>query len=340
MVVLIRADGGRGHGFGHLVRSTALARELLLADESVVYSTRTPEAVSKFVPNGCTIEPLSSETEPFGTTEAEEVAKIAGKRAAKAVVVDSFEATTRYQSTLREDNWLCLVLDDTRHVLDCDLLINGNTYADQLTYDWLSSEPTWCLGPEYLLIRRDFRRRPSLDTPDGRQATPRVLVTMGGSDPTNATPMTLRALAGLNVAVDVIVGPAFENVDLIEYEASRLETNTTLHRNPNNLPDLMYRADIAVSATGTTTYELLAAGTAVVGMPRTENQELIAQDLDARGVILSLGLSVSEDDISGAVVRLIHDLPERHRLQTDGRTLIDGRGPSRLVDIINSGTAD
>ena len=112
------------------------------------------------------------------------------------------------------------------------------------------------------LVRREFREwalparvQPALAT--------RVLVTVGGSDPRNATSALLRALALFErpaLAVRVVVGPANPWRAELEALASALPLDVALCTAVTDMPTLMSWAHVALTGAGTTCWELACMG--------------------------------------------------------------------------------
>jgi UDP-2,4-diacetamido-2,4,6-trideoxy-beta-L-altropyranose hydrolase len=331
MEYVIRADGGLEIGLGHLVRSTALARELRARDHTVTYATRTPVAATEVIPN---------DTDVFELTESDEQSELAGyvDRRDAAVVVDSYDIGTDYQRQIREvARTLAVVLDDIRHTIAADVLINGNLYAPSLEYDWEAPEPTWCLGTEYLLLRQEFRDLIRRNVPE-RTPPERALITMGGSDTHGVTPAVMRTFEGTSVRVDVIVGPGFENETEIRETASAVDATFDVVTDPPDLAERMFRADFAVSAVGTSTYELLAARTPFVGVPQADNQLPIARALADQDAALVLDKRADESAIATARRRVESNASLRNRLRTVARGLVSDGGPAAVADILEAPT--
>jgi hypothetical protein len=62
--VVIRADGGPDIGYGHLVRTGALARALVDRGHEVAYATTTPDRVADVCPKACRTIPLPRGSDP------------------------------------------------------------------------------------------------------------------------------------------------------------------------------------------------------------------------------------------------------------------------------------
>jgi UDP-2,4-diacetamido-2,4,6-trideoxy-beta-L-altropyranose hydrolase len=322
----IRADGGPGIGYGHLVRSGALADELLSRGHAVTYATTTPGHVLEVCPTGIEVVGLPSRDDPVPFEEWLET------ETPDAVFTDAYPVDTDYQRKIRDRVSLIVLQDDARHAICADVFVNGNVYAPELDYKFVGDPPVRCLGTNYLLVRPDVCQAAS-STPTLRETPERVLLSMGGSDIRDSTPDVVRTLSGLSPTVEIVVGPGFENVPDIESAVESTEGEFDMVHDPPDLPRRMWKADLAVTATGTTTYELLALGTPVIGVPQVPNQVPIAEALNSRGAIVAVDPE-NTSELASCVEELLDDDERRRELQTRGRELVDCHGSERVLETI------
>lgn len=325
MELAIRADGGPDIGFGHLVRTGAIATEALGRGQSVTYLTRTPEAVKVVCPP--TVE--TAALPENDTDEIEVIREWITNHKPETVLIDSYDANTEYQAKVREtaEN-TAVILDDTRYTICGDYLINGNVYAPELEYEWRGDEPTWCFGLDYLPVREAIRNV-AVNPEPFHTAPRRAVVTMGGSDIKGTTPTVCRSFGGTDITVDVVVGPGFDNHGEIQQAIVETDANFECFDNPDDFATLIARADLAVSAAGSTIYELLAVGTPTIAIPQAANQEPIARTLTDRDTIKCLEPS-NIDELSDRITELLSDADRRRNLRQRGRNLIDCRGAQRI----------
>lgn len=321
MRLAVIADGGSEIGYGHLMRTNSLAQEALANGDEVTYLTRTPKETESVVGSDVTV--VETETHDRAVRWVHE-------NSVDAIVTDSYDVDTELQKRLSRITSLAVISDDTRHALSCDIAINGNAHAPELDYEWLDDEPEWLLGTDYLLMRKMFRELAD-ETPPWRDPPERALVTFGGSDVNNVTPDVIRAFDGFDLSVDVIIGPGFENEDEIKTAVQETDAEFDCLRDPDNLPRRMFEADLAVSATGSTVYELLVTGTPTIGMPQAANQRLIANALE--GTILTCR---RDGEITDNICLLVHDLASktamRKTMRETGRNMVDGDGTRRVYE--------
>jgi UDP-2,4-diacetamido-2,4,6-trideoxy-beta-L-altropyranose hydrolase len=168
----------------------------------------------------------------------------------------------------------------------------------------------------------------------------RVLVTMGGADPTALTVKALEALhlvQSHRLEVRVVIGPFF--ADSIIAAIERAADREALHRidlirSPDTLAWEMARCDVALAATGLTKYELALTGTPSLQISIDPQHAEMNEAFARTGAAADLGVAdrLGANEIAGAVTRLLGDAAWRRAMAAAGRRLVDSRGAGRLVD--------
>ena len=255
------------------------------------------------------------------------------------VALDGYHFGTADQQRIKDAGHRLLVIDDLAH-LDyyvADLVVNQNLGAQGLTY---KHHPSTRLlrGTDYVLLRKEF-----LAHQDARRETSerarRLLVTLGGADPDNATLTIVRALQRLDaddLEVVVTLGASYPHFDALQSAIGSYPPPTlhsppfTLLRNAPNMPDLMAWADIALSAGGTTAWELAYMGVPSLAVVLAPNQQRSVDWLSALGVVENLGwhAQLTEDEVARAVQQLSDDRNRRKTMSAAGQALVDGQESS------------
>jgi spore coat polysaccharide biosynthesis predicted glycosyltransferase SpsG len=325
----IRADGGSEIGFGHLSRTSAIAAEILERGGRITYVTTNPEPAKQICPDAAEIKQLPSQTDPKPVFRWIDRAKPDG------LFFDSYRANTTYQRETRKQVPVITLTDDTRYEICADLLTNGNLYAKDLTYEFAGERPKQLLGPDYVLLR-DKIRSLATQTPPWRETPERAIVTMGGSDMTNQTPTAIAAFDGFDIRVDAIVGPGFstEQEQVISETAETVSADVRTVRDPDDLPERIFQADIGVCTSSSTTYELMALGTPMVSIPIADNQKPIAEALRKRSVATVLEHPAETDAFQQAIGEYLSFPQLRRERREIGRELVDGEGTIRVTDAV------
>lgn len=190
-------------------------------------------------------------------------------------------------------------------------------------------------GPAHAILDPAFARVPRRSS--RVVAAPRILVSMGGSDPYGLTLQALRALDDMKeeFQVTIAVGPAFlHEADLQIWLASARRHYEC--KREDSLLALMVDSDLALVSFGTTVYELAAAGLPAIGLSITDDHAQAAEIFAQGGSLLHLGLfsSISEAQIQNAVSDLLHDPQGRLRMAQRGQALVDGKGAERVANLL------
>ncbi len=327
--IVLRVDGGPQIGYGHLIRTSSLAEELLTQNNTITVATATPKSAESVFPDQVDIIKLPSRDDP------KPFVQWLATSSPDAVFIDAYPVDTSYQQAIREHAPLAVLQDDARHAVCADFFTNGNLYATDLDYEFVGDPPKTCFGTEYVLLRRQIRELVA-NEPPWREQPERAIITMGGSDIGRLTPTVVRAFDGLDLRVDAIVGPGCSDAQeqAVRTAATETDADVRVTRDPDDLVDRMFEADIAVSTASSTTYELLALGTPIVSIPTVDNQESIAAALRQRDAATVLKCSDSEDAFRNAITEYVRDTGLRRRRRQKGRQLADGGGTERVATVI------
>ncbi len=246
------------------------------------------------------------------------------------LVVDHYGLDKRWESVLRPMVKRIMCIDDLAdRVHDCDLLLDQNYYKNMnFRYKGLvPGNSQQLLGPKYALLRQEFKAaRQNLKKRDG--TVKRILVFYGGSDPTNETAKALKAINILNrpdIAVDVVVGTGNPNREKIKEICSGM-ANTFFHCQVENMAELMARADLALGAGGTATWERCYLGLPALVTIVAENQRETVEVLAGDGVISDLGWhsDVSVGTLVESVKALLNNSEQMAGMARQGLALFEG----------------
>lgn len=242
MNVVIRADASVTIGSGHVMRCLTVAKKLRAAGCDVAFWMEQLE--------GNLIDYVAQQD--FRCIEEAEHAQL--------YIVDHYGIGIEWERSIRPFTKKLAVIDDLAREHDCDLLLDQNVVPNYATrYDGLV--PAHCvklLGPKYLIMRNEFiEARAKLTT--RIEKVQRLLIFMGGTDPTNETMKVLEALKNHHFAhVDVVVGngnPVKEQIVAICHERAY-----HYHCQIDYMATLMLKADFAIGAGGATLWERCYVG--------------------------------------------------------------------------------
>lgn len=305
------------------------------AGEAVLATTLDPGGLGdRLVSEGLPIRRLGAET---GSDEdALATAMLARELGASWVVVDGYRFSGRYQRLLKEAGVRMLAVDDYGHAEHywADVVLNQNLHAREDLYRDREPGVRLLLGPRFALLRREYMKWRGWQRSYPTVAR-KVLVTFGGSDPENVTAKAVAALGRLPEAgleASVVVGASYPHLEALR-KALAGASHIRLLRDVRDMAEPMAWADVAVSAGGTTSWELAFMGLPALTVVLAENQIDLADGLAAHGVARNLGWhrALTEAALTEALVELARDQPARRAMCARGRELVDGDGGRRVV---------
>lgn len=229
------------------------------------------------------------------------------------LIVDHYALDRSWEINMRPHVGKIMVIDDlANRQHECDLLLDQNYYRD-LEQRYKGLVPEHCitlLGPMYVLLRPEFAdARKQLRERDGKIR--RILVFLGGSDPSNITGKILAVLKQLpfsDIAIDVVVGVSNPHKLVIQSLCSEMQ-NAHYHCQVTNMAELIRNADMAIGAGGVTTWERCVLGLPTLTLVFADNQLQTTLDLDAKGVIKYIGWAdkTSATEIARSIEHFINN---------------------------------
>ena len=252
------------------------------------------------------------------------------------LIVDHYALDFNWEIRLRKYVNQIMAIDDLanrRH--DCDVLLDQNLYEDVDTrYAQLVKPGTGLLlGPEFALLREEFQTE-SKTKFDREEGISRLLVFYGGTDPTNETAKGLTAITQLGKRIsdcDVVVGESNPRQAEIKNLCDQSK-NLRFHKSVDNMARLMSRADLALGAPGSSTWERCCMGLPSLTTAIADNQIRIGQstNLFRFGKYLGHSCEVTADILTNKLADLIDRPEEVIEMSRRGMELVDGLGSQRV----------
>jgi len=338
---VFRYDAGSTIGMGHHVRCHALAS--WFPNDHVSFVAGVDKKTSSVISGEASTFCLSADI-----SVSEELEWwVAHEQGADAVIFDvSYpERVTNREETLHfikragPSNAARIVIDgiapvalaDSRDRLGVDILILPYVMSERPIVS-----ARVLAGPEYFTLPASWPARRDRQ----HHQVQNILITMGGADPQG---LSLRALeaaksaAGPDCSIRVIIGSAF-HPDLANAirKSAQVDSRVGLVDCAASLLEHLLWADIAVSATGLTKYELAWAGVPSVQISIDRKNAEMNEAFAAEQIALHLGAAndVETTAIGSAIAALTKDRLLREAMSRRGRDLVDGQGGGRIAGII------
>lgn len=346
-MLYIRTDGNGEIGTGHVMRCLSVAEEYRRQGGETIFLMADNRAGELIEKNGFSYMCLDSVWNDL-EQELDTMVGIIEEKRIPLLLVDSYFVTEKYLSTVRKHTKVAYIDDLNQFVYPVDLLINYNIYAEKMDYKSRYRNTgliiKFALGCGYAPLRREFRQRVHFISEHARK----VLITTGGTDAYDVTGHLLRQLHGQSwfskIEFEVIIGRFNSHNDEL---VSKWGTygNIHFHCDVTNMAEYMTMCDIAVTAGGSTVYELMACGTPAIVYTLADNQREIAQTVSEMDLMSWAG-DVRENieaccrTIICMMKDYIEDYERRKQISRWMREMVDGNGSKRLVSVLNGLDAD
>lgn len=338
----LRCDAGGALGIGHLVRSLALAEELMRRGCLVEVAGQVVDsqfALDQIEGRGLALVAAPADSAGF--------AEFCRERGYDAVVIDGYEIARDTGAALRAAGIAVLSVHDGPWGLgqQADVYLDQNLGAPALEPGSpggsVPADAVILTGARYTCFRDTVvRRRP--DAPRPAHEPLRVLAFFGGTDVFEAAPVLVPLI--LAAGVPVLVHAVAAREDLAQtLTALPVPPGSRVHVHGlvADLPGLAVECDLAVSAAGTSTWEMLCLGVPAALVAVTENQLVGYDEVIGAGLAAPVGLLDTLRDDEAARTRAVAELrrvltDDAHRaaLSARGMEFFDGRGRERVADAL------
>ena len=249
----------------------------------------------------------------------------------KTLLVDSYYVTENYLEALNYATSVAYIDDLNSFHYPVDTLIAYANYWKKMKYEENYPATKLLLGCEYVPLRREFQNLPPKLI---RENVENLLILTGGSDNLGISENILAHIPLEQYKkIDVICGRYFEQFDYLKTKYSNCP-NVHLHKAVDNIIDYMLDADVAISAGGTTLYELCATGTPTITYSFADNQLDNVRQFAEDGIMRYAGDIICDKVYENirATVELYKKKSYRNQISDKMKQLIDGQGAARVIN--------
>ena len=338
-MIWIRTDGNPEIGSGHIMRCMSVAAEIKRLGKQVQFILADDAAVGLLESRDFEYRILHTSYQDM-ESELGVLIDMLETEAPESLLIDSYFVTAQYLSKLREYVPTSYIDDKASFPYPVDMLINYNIYGGLIPYKETAALPSmkFLLGCMYAPLREEFRDV----SYTVRDSVEKVLLTTGGSDKYNLACQILRKVLSVKElqkkqyhVVSGMFNPYLEDLKALAKEHS----NVHLHINEQHMSRLMQECDVAVTAGGSTMYELCAVGVPIICFSFVDNQEQIVETFAKENMVCYGGNYLLEkenmlDEIAENLTMLAGSKTVRERYHQKERELVDGQGACRIAQMI------
>lgn len=321
MKICIRADGGSQMGMGHVMRMTALAKELR-KNHDIFFACRIDNPISgKYYPGISFIKDNN-----FKVVEIDEknLKNDIKKIYADCIITDSYDVDEEYFDIVKKHFKISGYVDDENicEFFNVDFIINQNLYAESFNYK-TNKDTKMILGSSFVILRDEFRK--NIKDKEIRDDIKDIMITVGGSDNNNLTEKIIKQLSDLEYTLHVVIGGGFNNIEKLKlYECEKVRLYFNAH-----MKSLMEMCDVCIAGCGTTVYELAVCKTPFVGISVAENQDMMLEFIKNNKISRTAKIDEIKEQIES------FNYEERSKVSENLGKLVDGQGIFRISQEIN-----
>jgi len=330
--VVFRCDASPVLGYGHVKRCLALANVFRERFSWGVTFVANADAATLIEADGFrVVEPPASSTSGWHSDW------LAGQKP-DALVIDLRDVTSKgdVADWKAASGAIVVVLDDPS---DRRLAADFAFYPpvpQVWEHSWEQASTQVYSGWQWIVLGNG-RARASASAETRR---PKLVVTMGGSDPFELTELALKALNPVaeRFEIEVVIGPGNKHINApVPFIHQHLPSGIPVV-GADSLVPYFSAADMALCSFGVSAYEAVRHGCPPIVIALDDDALRSASVLAAEkvGVVLGLAGRVDEAAIRDAVLRM-HDEPATRTAMSDrGKILFHGDGSKHVAEIVVS----
>ena len=304
MSILFRCDGSVEIGMGHVVRCLALAKYLKKFHKIQISFIMN----ESYHANEMIKESFPVITLGYGNSDYKSwFSKYINENNIKILIIDVRDDLKKNDLKYIKHNTgvkIVTIDDNEEKRLATDMAFYPPVPQLNLM-NWNGYKGKVFSGFEYFILREEFTQICKLVQND----TPKILVSMGGTDSKNITKKVLNTFVGLNKKFEIVVllGKRCPHISEIRNFIKEKSINIDLKINPTGLIHILKKIDLGIVSFGITAYELAALGIPSLYFCHSNDHEMSSRVFVKRkmgsvfGVSENIDLKLLKDRISSFI---------------------------------------
>lgn len=332
MKVAFRVDANSKIGIGHIMRCTTLAIKLRKHGAQCQFFISKDTIINETIKRyGFDYIKLNSEYNQIDES-VNELNFYIEKYGYELVVIDSYFVTNHFFKQLNQKVKTVFITEDYPEQTDitCNYFLNYNLYLNNYEPP-VSNKTQYLLGSKYCLIRDEFNSCKS------KPKNHDILILSGGTDPFNClekiTEFLLPKDEIKNYSFLLVVTKNKNNIHEL-VKAFRDNKRVKIIIEPQNISDVINSCCLAITAAGSTLYEVFACGTPAISYSFVDNQEKIADAFSKNKIIEYAGkINVNPTETLHNIFNYIL-LNCENNIKTNSKEVINVDGAELLASIL------
>ena len=336
MKVAFRVDVNQHTATGHVMRCLSIAEAMRKQGIQTGFITSDTYGTHFVREKGYEASSLNTAWDNLDS-EIHSLLDVLASSKVNFLIVDSYHATPSYLHTISRYIRLMYIDDLNSFTCPVTVVLNSNIYAERMNYRdrYKNAKSKLLLGPTYAPLRGQFANV----SRSYSSAPKRIFVSSGGSDPYHVVQAFLDEASCtsslLNAEFCILAGAFTEKLIIPASLTGRVE----VYSNVTDMVSLISSCDIAVTAGGSTMYELCSCGIPSVSFSFADNQLMGVHEFDRLDVIPYCGeIRKNKTMVIRNVIEGIEKyMSDGQFYRTHGERMskiVDGKGAERIVSAI------
>ncbi len=336
-----RIDANEKVASGHLMRCIAVAKECIRRGEQCIFLLAEEKETERLKENHIPYRILNTRWDDL-EAETEVMRQVMKEEKLDWLVVDSYQATVSYLAYLERFVPVLYFDDMGEEIYPVSIVLHYGHWEDGKEYQkkYEGTGTKVLTGMQYVPLRDEFMDWKQFEFANDSKS---ILITTGATDPYNVTGKLLEACAFKEefclYDFEVIVGGMNQYEDALR-KMSEENPHIRLHKNVRNMSEYMKKCELAVSAGGTTLFELCACQIPTVCFSFADNQREFVQEMGKRRIMCLAGDARKEAAIGEKICERLVFLQKNDKVKkeyiSNMSMLVDGHGAGRIAGFLCS----
>lgn len=335
-MLYMRVDMNNRIATGHIMRCLSIADAAKTLGEQTTFILADNQAKSLIQKRGHRAIVLRT---PWDDKQAEfpVLLKTIRKYGIRRMLVDSYQVTPAYLGELKKYTEVYYIDDLNAFHYPVDALICYANYWEKFRHQDNYENVKLYLGTQYAPLRDMFSNCGRKEIKAGVES---LLLLSGGSDPYDVLEGILKGIHRERYRkINVICGIYHSKYRQL-CQKYKKDENIRIYRGIPDIASYMQEADLAISAGGTTLYELCAMGTPAISYSFADNQSGNVEKFNEDGLISYAG-DMRKDDVIKHIADYLEYYGQNQKVREERslrmQEFIDGKGAMRVAEVLMDG---
>jgi spore coat polysaccharide biosynthesis predicted glycosyltransferase SpsG len=325
----------KSKGYGNFQRVFILGKSLSERGLKIVFLINYNSEIQKILEHESLEYKIISNKIPF-SNKPNSLLTFLKKSKCRVIILDMREYGEFYSKKLSKYDVTVISIDDAfMKNIYSDFYFNGSLIKTKKDLSLKIPNAKIFLGPKYFIALPKLIKYRKNNTLIKKKQVYTILISFGGSDPSNLTEYVLKQIYTLsNVKIIVILGPLFKNDNSI-LEFSKNKKYIIIKKSPTDIYKEFSLGDILITKGGLTLYESAILGIPSITLDHFIHEYQSSVKFQSKKITIALEKHLHHT-IKKTVVGLLLNVEKRKKMNKNGIKTMDEKGLERIIKIIQN----